>query len=555
MTQGRTHDSPVPARRSSEELEALNKRLQRVVAQLKTLYHMGHDLAQNENWSDALDRFLMMLVSFMEADGAALLLFSETDTILAPRSSFQVEERDLVRACDTILNGWRRHPRSGEIHSLESYQGGRRVSCLEQAGGWRVTVIPLRHRNRPLGFLILDKPYTNALVFKWDFDFLNTLQTIFAEEIANASYVSELRQLSRFNNKVLDNIRSGVISTDSEGNVRYFNVWASDMCPRLREANRVPVHFDALFKSRQFPDDFFATMLRSEQGTYLLEVECDSGGEPFPARLRTTKMYDDNLNGMVVVGIFEDLTEQKRMEAEIRRNDRLRVLGQMSAGVAHEIRNPLTGIATSAEVLSAKLSGDEEKGRYVRAMLEEINRLDGIIRGLLEFARPPKPQIAPCSLRRVTDRVRGLLADQALEKGVRLEVADAEEEFMCHADAGQLTQVLLNVVLNAIQACSSGDEIRVECAVADQPGGSAPRVARIDVTDSGPGIPREIRESLFDPFVTTKTRGTGLGLAISQHIMDEHEGSIRCAFLDPGTRFSIELPYVETGAATRRVTR
>lgn len=539
--------------RSGEHLEALNRRLHRVVAQLKTLYHMGHDLAQNENWSDALDRFLMMLVGFMEAEGAALLLFSNGETVLAPRSHFQVDEPTLQRASSVILNGWKRHPRGNEIHSLESYESVRRATCLEHKERWRMTVIPLRHRNKPLGFLLLDKEYRDGRDFQSDFDFLNTLQTIFAEEIANASYISELRQLSRFNNKVLDNIRSGVITTDMDGNVRYANVWACDMCPRLREADRVSVHFDTLFKSRQFAGDFFADIMRSDQSSYLLEVDCDSGGESFPARLRTTKMYDDNLNGMVVVAIFEDLTEQKRMATEIRRNDRLRVLGQMSAGVAHEIRNPLTGIATSAEVLHVKLEGDDEKRRYLRAMLDEINRLDGIIRNLLEFARPPKPQIAPCSLRGVTERVRSLLAAEARAKGVSLAIEDPEDDITCFGDAGQLTQVLLNVVLNAVQACDDGDEVRVECSVEDdartrtlaaarpQAPGSA-RCARIDVIDNGPGIPAEIRESLFDPFVTTKTRGTGLGLAICQHIVEEHEGSIHCEFLDQGTRFSIKLP-------------
>lgn len=539
------HSTPtLPPSRPGQHLEALNRRLQRVVAQLKTLYHMGHDLAQNENWSDALDRFLMMLVSFMEADGAALLLFSNQEAVLAPRSSFQIDEAGLDRAATAILNGWKRHPRSFEIHSLESYAEGaspRNAACLERITSWRMTVIPLRHRNRSLGFLLLEKDYASGRHFTADFDFLNTLQTIFAEEIANASYISELRQLSRFNNKVLDNIRSGVISTDAEGNVRYANVWASDMCPRLRETDRVTVHFDTLFRNRQFPHEFFAAILRSEQTSYLLEVECNGGGESFPARLRTTKMYDDNLNALVVVAIFEDLTEQRRMEAEIRRNDRLRVLGQMSAGVAHEIRNPLTGIATSAEVLAVKLSGDEEKGRYLRAILEEINRLDEIIRNLLEFARPPKAQIAPCSLRGVTQRVAGLLARQAQARGVALDFAESDDDITCYGDAGQLTQVLLNVVLNAVQACSEGDIVRVE--VSQDAGEGASRVARIDVIDSGPGIPKEIRESLFDPFVTTKTRGTGLGLAICQHIIEEHEGSIRCDFLERGTRFSIELPY------------
>lgn len=532
--------------KSNEELQLINKKLQKVVTQVKTLYHMGRDLAENENWSDALDRFLMALVNFMGAEGAALLMFSRGTSVLAPRSTFQIGHEAMAKACAQIVSKWNRHTRSSEIHSLESYNRGKYTSCLEETSPWRRSIIPLKHRNQPLGFLVLEKEYQNGFNFKSDYDFLSTLQTIFVEEIANASYISELRHLSRFNKKVLDNIRSGVITTNSEGAINYSNEWARGMCPVLRGSAQKEVHFNDIFTSRQFSKNFFERVLKSQKNSYILEVDCSGAkGEAFPARLRTTKMYDDNLNGMVIVAIFEDLTEQRRLEAEVRRNDRLRVLGQLSAGVAHEIRNPLTGIATSAEVLAGKLGKDEDKAKYIRAIMDEINRLNGIIRNLLDFARPPKPRIAPCSLPEVVDRVFSLLADEAARKGVVLEANEKPEVLYCEADPGQLSQVLLNIVLNAIQACGKGDKVKLDVTRGKAADPAYAKTVRIDVIDSGPGVPKEIRGSLFDPFVTTKSRGTGLGLAISQQIMEEHQGRITCEFLDRGTRFSIHLPQTE----------
>jgi signal transduction histidine kinase len=409
-----------------------------------------------------------------------------------------------------------------------------------------MSIIPLRHRNNPLGFLVLEKEYKNGYDFKSDFDFLNTLQTIFVEEIANASYISELRQLSRFNNKVLDNIRSGVITTNLKGAVNYSNEWAQGMCPCLRGTRQKPVHFDDLFKSRQYSEEFYKRVLASRKNSHVLEVECCGGEqETFPARLRTTKMYDDNLDGMVIVAIFEDLTEQRRLETEVRRNDRLRVLGQLSAGVAHEIRNPLTGIATSAEVLAGKLGKEQGKVKYVRAIMDETNRLNGIIHNLLDFARPPKPRIAPCSLPEVVKRVYSLLSEEAGRKGVELQMGECPEALYCEADPGQLTQVILNIVLNAIQACEEGNTVRLDLTRDESRDPSYAKVVRIDVVDSGPGVPKEVRGNLFDPFVTTKSRGTGLGLAISQHIVEEHHGTLTCEFLEKGTRFSIRLPQLE----------
>jgi nitrogen-specific signal transduction histidine kinase len=466
------------------------ERLQRVAAQLKTLYHMGRDLGEDENWSDALDRFLMALVNFMGANGAGLLLFSDRERALSARAVFHLDETLVARVIETVREGWRSHARGSEIHSLESYASGQRpTSCLERTVGWSITVIPMRHRGRALGFLVLDKAYASGLDFQWDYHFLSTLQTIFAEEIANASYISELRQLSRFNHKVLDNIRSGVVTTDPHGLIRYANAWANEMCPRLRAIARQQIAFDDLFRASDGSPDLFAHFLASESDSTVMEVVCHGRESAFPARLRLTRMHDDLVNGTVVVAIFDDLSEHKRMEEALRRNDRLRAIGQLSAGMAHEIRNPLAGIATTAEVLAGKLGQDDDRSRYTRVILDEVTRLDEIVRNLLAFARPPRPTITPCAVEDLLGRIMGLVGEQAKARGVELRADSSDTSIVCLADAAQITQVLLNLALNAVQACSPGDCVTV-AAHAEHAG--AREWILIDVSDTGPGVPREI---------------------------------------------------------------
>ncbi len=530
------HSEAVPA-----EPTPATERLRPLAAQLKTLYHMGRDLGEDENWSDALDRFLMALVSFMEADGAGLLLLSDGGRSLSARAVFLLVQEQVARAIETLGEGWARHARAAEIHALESYGTARPTSCLERASAWCTTVIPLRHRGRALGFLILDKAYRRGDHFQGDYHFLSTLQTIFAEEIANASYISELRQLSRFNHKVLDNLRSGVVTTDLDGAIRFANAWAAEMCPRLRgRGSAGTIHLDELFQHARH-EGLFKRLLAAADDAEAFEVTCHGGRAPFPARLRVTKMHDDNVNGTVLVAIFDDLSEMKRMEEAVRRNDRLRALGQLSAGVAHEIRNPLAGIATTAEVLGEKLAGDDDKVRYIHAMLDEIQRLDGIVKNLLAFARPPKPQLSRCDVADVAARVVSLSADAAAARGVVVSTSVGATA-ICLADASQLTQVLLNLVLNAVQACGRGD--RVAVAAVRHDGWVA-----IEVADTGAGVPEDVRATLFDPFVTTKTQGTGLGLAISRQIVDDHTGTIACEFLEKGTRFTVRLPALPVPAA------
>lgn len=518
-----------------DETPRESERLRPLAAQLKTLYHMGRDLGGDENWSDALDRFLMALVSFMDAEGAGLLLLSDGERSLSARAVFHLDDDHVAHAMVTIRDGWSRHARGAEIHALESYGSARATSCLERPAPWRTTVIPLRHRGRALGFLILDKAYRGAGDFEGDYHFLSTLQTIFAEEIANASYISELRQLSRFNHKVLDNLRSGVVTTDLDGVIRFANAWAAEMCPRLRGREAAgTVHLDQLFQHGLHTDSLFRRLMDAADDAEPFEVTCHGGRVPFPARLRVTRMHDDNVNGTVLVAIFDDLSEIKRMEEAMRRNDRLRALGQLSAGVAHEIRNPLAGIATTAEVLGEKLAGDEDKVRYIHAMLDEIQRLDNIVKNLLAFARPPQPQVSRCSVADVAARVALLSADAATARGVVVSTA-VDDDALCLADASQLTQVLLNLVLNAVQACAKGDRVAVAAHRDDA-------WVAIAVADTGAGVAEDVRASLFDPFVTTKTQGTGLGLAICRQIVEDHHGTIACEFLEKGTRFIVRLP-------------
>lgn len=532
--------------RTNQELQSLNKTLRAHVTQLTILYQMGRDISETENWSDALDRFLMALVKYTRAEGAALLLFSEQESKLGIRSNFQVDPPVLTQTCQVLVENWRDNPRGSEIHPIESYRDMVFNSCLDRRRPWRFTIIPLRHRSRALGFLFVDKLYGSGHTFRGDYHFLNTLQTILAEEVANASYISELRQLGRFNQKVLDNIQSGVITTDLEGRVLFHNELAAAICPQL--AGREPVHFNDVFQSDKFVGDFYQRIMASSKDTHVLTVRCRRERAIFPARLSISKMHEDNLNGTVLVAIFEDLTEQKQLEAEIRRNDRLRVLGQLSAGVAHEIRNPLTGIATTVEVLGTKLQGEPERNKYIKVIMEEIARLDEIIRNLLNFSRPAKPQITTFALSELSQRVANLLADEARKKGVDLDVQNHLHHELCNADANQLTQVLLNIVLNSIQACDSGDSVRVVMTNEENEESKTHPYARIDVIDNGFGVPQEVRGSLFEPFVTTKTHGTGLGLAISQQIIEEHHGKISCDFLQKGTRFTIRFP-IQTGVS------
>ncbi len=252
-----------------------------------------------------------------------------------------------------------------------------------------------------------------------------------------------------------------------------------------------------------------------------------------------------------VLVTLHDLTSIRRMQQELRRNERLATLGQLSAGVAHEIRNPLAGIGTSAQVLLKRFEQGDDRARFVQVILDEVARLDRIVTSLLQYARPRQPELQAVRLADCVARVLGMSLENAERQGVRVESEVASRLNAVYIDADLIHQVLLNVTLNALQAMPKGGTLRYEVRHirrrrpprgpgrrTDDRGGDERRrapdrkvspwieIQQVRVIDTGVGIPRGTLAKLFDPFFTTKASGTGLGLSISQTIMQEHGGSI-----------------------------
>jgi signal transduction histidine kinase len=202
----------------------------------------------------------------------------------------------------------------------------------------------------------------------------------------------------------------------------------------------------------------------------------------------------------------------------------------MSAGLAHEIRNPLAAIKAAAQYLDPGRLPVEDR-EFVEILVEEVNRLDGVVTQFLDYSRPLKPSLAPTQVNEVLERTFRLLQAQ-VPPGVAVELELAGWLPRVQADAEQLKQVFLNLALNAFQAMPSGGRLHVSTRVARdelafwREGSRRADVVEIRFRDTGPGIPEEARENVFVPFYTTKEKGTGLGLAICQRIVKAHQGSI-----------------------------
>ncbi len=228
--------------------------------------------------------------------------------------------------------------------------------------------------------------------------------------------------------------------------------------------------------------------------------------------------------------------ELEQAQAQLIRTEKLASLGQLAAGVAHEINNPLGTITIYAHVLLKSLEPDDHRREDVELIIKEAARTKEIVQGLLSFARETKLTPGPTNINELLEDVLGLVVNQSLFHNIKIRKVFAAEMPTITADWAQLKQVFLNVILNAAEAMAGKGTITITTT-----GGK--RKVRVKVQDTGPGIPPEIMDKLFSPFFTTKEKGTGLGLAISYGIIEHHGGAIDVGtVLGKGSTFVISLP-------------
>ncbi|HEY0755089.1 MAG TPA: ATP-binding protein [Ktedonobacteraceae bacterium] len=398
-----------------------------------------------------------------------------------------------------------------------------------------------------------------------------------------------LRQVlddQRFKELILESIPSGLITIDLHGHITTFNQAAEAVLGyHPREVMHQPVR-----KVLDLRD--LEKCLQSGQAQHETLLTSGRQGQEIALEVTLMPLRDERGAQIGVLATFADITSVYQLEEEKRRLDRLASLGEMSANVAHEVRNPLAAIKTSMQMLRADLesshsqqtsSGAQEE---INVVLKEVERLDGIVRDLLLFARPRQFHALECDLGQLCVRILHFLQPQCIEHGVSVRLIQQDLPLV-RVDVAQIEQVLLNIFLNALQAMADGGILSVSCQVLRTPGEAgaslevrplvrqfqpaenfiitdelknepetreAKRDARrntleqqtwleVAISDTGVGIAQDALERIFQPFYTTKAHGIGLGLPISRRLVEDHHGHILVeSQLGYGTTVSLCLP-------------
>jgi len=336
---------------------------------------------------------------------------------------------------------------------------------------------------------------------------------------------------------VVDAAVDGIIVIDAQGRIEAFNPGAERLFG-YREAEVVGRNVSMLMPQpyRDEHDGYISRYLTSGEAHIIgigREVSAQrKDGSTFPVHLSVGEM---SLHGQrKFTGIIHDLSSRVQMEEQLREQAALVRLGEMAAVIAHEVKNPLAAVRGAIQVIGNRLPAGSREADVMTDIIARIDTLNDLVKDLLLFARPPKPHLLPIDITVVLRTTAALLSQDGAHAGVQIAIDGHAAPVM--ADAELLKIVFINLFVNSTQAMKGQGTIAVSVTQADG-------ACTVVVSDMGPGIPAEVRDRIFTPFVTTKARGTGLGLSTVKRIVEAHHGHVKVESPGSGgTRITVRLP-------------
>lgn len=497
-----------------------------------------------------LEQFCKTIATAVGAEKAVILL--ETQGRFCQRYPPTSEDGIILTTNDPLIKRMQtmNEPLERDVARRIHYDRSLWAACNSLLELNMELAIGIRSKGRLAGLLLMGARQNGRIYAAREQDALQLLGDQLTVAIENARLYTELQEGKLYNEFLVDNLVSGVIAVDAKQIITVFN----------REARRITGL--AIGDTLNHPADVLPPALcdiirktltaniglRDQEAT----LKARESGEDIPIRMGSAIFhgYSDRILGALLV--FNDETAIRKLELQVRRSDRLASLGTLSAGMAHEIKNPLVTIKTFTQLLPERYEDPDFRKTFAGLMSQEVDRIDGIVNELLTLARPAKAMLLSIHLHQTLARSLDLVQQQLWQKKIKLTRAFESANDRIMGDANLLGQMFINLFLNAIDAMDTAKaerKLTVITRLVERPATasdakeSAASHILVSIGDTGEGIAPENLSHIFDPFFTTKSTGTGLGLSVAHRIAKEHNADIDVESKPGcGTAFQIVFP-------------
>ncbi|MEN3190184.1 MAG: ATP-binding protein [Atribacterota bacterium] len=348
-----------------------------------------------------------------------------------------------------------------------------------------------------------------------------------------------LNEMKDYTAKLLETMDNAVVSIDNNGIIKTFNRKSEEIFGKQKEevlnkecqkVLNLRVEGECILKK---------CLLENRNVDQEISLE-EEGLKRKILDVSTSFLTDESGKRTGLVAVIRDVTEIKNLNDEIARNKRLAALGKLSAGIAHEIRNPLSSIRGLAQFVSDSFSRDDERREDLNTIIQEVDRLNNLVVQVLDYAKVKKLNITSFSLKNLINDVVELFKQEITNKQIKFDIKLSPDISLIQADKDQIRQILMNIIINAIQAIPEKGEIKIKAEkdfIRENP------AIKLVVEDNGIGIAAQDLNQIFDPFFSTKEQGSGLGLSIVYKLIEGHQGEIKVESKEgKGTKFIIILP-------------
>jgi len=352
--------------------------------------------------------------------------------------------------------------------------------------------------------------------------------------------LKEIRDLKHFSDLVILSITNGLMTLDERGRIVAFNRKAEEILAITSEEvlEQTP---EMIWGQGSEISRLAREGLVEGRTVSGWELRLTIDGVELIVEITTSPIIEADGMVMGLLVLFDDLTEKKSLEERVRRADRLAAMGTLAAGLAHEIKNPLTAVRVFVQMFPDKFEKEEFRNKFNRIVPKELDRVNELLEDLLDLVRKPRLKINTMKVYDAIDHVLESLEPEIDKRKVEISCQGREAGHEVLADESYLVRAVHNVVLNAIQAMPAGGTLTIETTSAVHAGGK--EMVEISIIDTGPGIPTEQVDDIFNPFFTSKEKGTGLGLAVTNKIIEDQGGGVRVqSERAQGTTFTISLP-------------
>lgn len=535
--------------RSKEEIENYARDLEYQLKIFRSIQRISNLLGTTFDINAMLKFILKNCVEAIGFDRAILYLidengkyldcrevygFSEENELLARKSRYNLKTYDCIET---------KVVKDGKIIFVGDFELYEEKTKLDEkirqiAKSKSFVFVPLQVKEKVIGILGADRLRSQTNISELDINSLQILANQASRVIENTRLVNEIVIEKNFNEDILRYMLNGVLTVDEKGIITSINQAAKDIFEigsvkiignsvrDVFENNKSTIsEIDNAIKKKGFYHGYDVKLHLRDKTKYLA------------VNVSLISKHGQNSTGVII--IVQDTTEKRSIDIQLQKMDRLASLGKFAAGIAHEIRNPLTGISLFLDDLHDSVAGDKNVASVIEQALVEVERLENLVNELLDYAAPSKGQFIETDINKIVENTILFVDKQCQQLMIKVTTGFDSSIPRITIDGEKIRQALLNIIINSIQFMPEGGKLSIKTE--NSPGKNGK--IKIILSDSGPGISKVDRKKIFDPFYTKRKGGTGLGLSLTHSIISEHKGVINVGTSESGgAEFTIELP-------------